>query len=277
MATKSKKKATESEIDLIAKIHDALTLLQLPKVKAALDLHLSTPQESQTRLAWLYDLLEPQARQRIERRIERRIRESKLPERKTFEAFDFDFQPELDRDQVLDLATLKFMEPGWNILIAGMCGTGKSHIAKALGLCACMANRSVRYTTSADMLMALNASLATDKLADTVKIYTKPELLIIDEVGLEKVEKLAASRAGLMLKVLLPRYGPKHSSTIITSNIEWENWGRYFEDELGSAAIIDRLVHKSHVITINGPSYRDYEHELASASTKAKSSPKQTA
>lgn len=120
------------------------------------------------------------------------------PERKTFEAFDFAFQPNLDRDLVLELATLRFIEQGKNLLLAGMSGTGKSHIAKALALTACTANRCVLYTTSADMLARLNASLANGTLMHrAIKSYLRAELLVIDEVGLEQVERKEAHRCGL--------------------------------------------------------------------------------
>lgn len=229
-------------------------------MRQSLDEALAAPSSSETRLQWFWRILEPQLTQRVEHRIERRIRESRLPERKTLESFDFAFQPTLDRNLVLELATLAFLEKGRNVLLAGWSGTGKSHIAKALALNACVANHRVRYTTSTDMLAKLNASLAAGTLADEVKNYTRPDLLVIDEVGLEQVERLGASRAGLMQKVLLPRYNDRRS-TIITSNIEWENWGDYLEDHLGAAALIDRLLHYSHVIVINGPSYRDREHQ----------------
>ena len=218
----------------------------------------SPPREELSRPEWLWRVLEPQVRERLEGRVERRIRESRLPARKTLEAFDFDFQPKLDRDLVLELATLRFIERGFNVLLAGMSGTGKSHIAMALALVACADNRRVRYTTSAQMLSTLNAALADGSLERALRQYTQPDLLVIDEVGLEQVERSAASRAGLMQKVLLPRH--ERRSTIVTSNITWESWGDYLGDHLGAAALIDRLIHHSHVIVINGPSYRDHEH-----------------
>ena len=178
----------------------------------------------------------------------------------TFEAFNFGFQPKLDKDLILELATLRFVAQGKNVLLAGMSGTGKSHIALALGLLACAANRRVLYTTSADMLARLTMSLADDTLAQALKPYTRAELLVIDEVGLEQVERGEARRSGLMQKVLLPRYNEQRS-TIITSNIPWEGWGDYLGDHLGATALVDRLLHHSHVIVINGPSYRDWEHK----------------
>jgi DNA replication protein DnaC len=110
------------------------------------------------------------------------------------------------------------------------------------------------------MLAQLHMSLADDTLVHALKPYTRADLLVVDEVGLEQVERNEARRSGLMQKVLLPRYN-EHRSTIITSNIPWEAWGDYLGDHLGATALVDRMIHHSHVIVINGPSYRDWEHQ----------------
>ena len=265
-----------SDPQLLAQIVEGLDILRLPEMRRALEQALEEPEPHQDRLAWLWRLLEPQLTQRLEGRIERRIKEARLPARKTFEAFDFAFQPSLDRDFILELASLRFLEPGKNLLLAGMSGTGKSHIALALAFCACSANRRVLYTTSADMLARLNASLADDSLVHAIKPYVRAELLVLDEVGLEQVERKEASRSGLMQKVLLPRYN-EHRSTIITSNIPWEAWGDYLDDQLGATALIDRLLHRSHVIVINGPSYREWTHRKETESSSKTTAPNEAA
>jgi len=256
----------------LVRIREGLALLRLGHAAERLEELVAEPAADLSRLEWLWALLEPQLRAGVESRIERRIRQSRLPERKTLESFRFEFQPSLDKDQVLDLATLGFLKDGKNVLLAGMSGTGKSHIGMALALNACTQNLSVRYTTNAKMLSALNASLAVGNLQEVLKQYTRPDLLMIDEVGLEQVERTVASRAGLMQKVLLPRYDEPRRSTIITSNIPWESWGDYLGDHLGAAALIDRLLHRSCVIVINGPSWRDHEHTLEVGRNRTKSS-----
>ena len=272
MTTRPPTKTTPDE--LLKFLDDGLAALGLGEMRRALDETVAEPAGDDSRLAWLWRLVEPQLRRRVENRAERRIHDARLPVRKTFEAFNFAFQPTLDKDLVMELATLRFVAQGKNVLLAGMSGTGKSHIALTLGLVACAANRRVLYTTSADMLARLNMSLADDTLVKALKPYTRAELLVIDEVGLEQVERDASRRSGLMQKVLLPRHN-EHRSTIITSNIPWESWGDYLGDHLGATALIDRLLHHSHVIVINGPSYRDWAHkqDVASAKTGAKPMP----
>ena len=265
-ATTAKK--VPSDDQLLTTIGDCLAVLELNEVHRVLEQSLAEPVADQTRLGWLWHLLEPQLKLRLERRVERRIREARLPVRKTFEAFNFPFQPTLDRDLVMELNTLRFIDQGKNVLLAGMSGTGKSHIALALGLSACAANRRALYSTSADMLSRLIASLADDTLAAALRPYVRAELLIVDEVGLEQVERKEARRSGLMQKVLLPRHN-KRRSTIITSNIPWEGWADYLDDHLGATALLDRLIHHSHVIVLNGPSWRDHEHRQETAAKPA--------
>ena len=260
-------KKPRPEDTLLENIVEGLAVLELNQVRAVLEQSLAEPVADQTRLAWLWQLLEPQVKLRLERRVERRIRDARLPVRKTFEAFDFAFQPGLDRDLVMELNTLRFLDQGKNVLLAGMSGTGKSHIALALALSACVANRRVLYTTSADMLARLIASLADGSLAAALRPYVRAELLVVDEVGLEQVERKEARRSGLTQKVLLPRYNDRRST--ITSNIPWEGWADYLDDHLGATALLDRLIHHSHVIVINGPSWRDHEHRQETAAKPA--------
>ena len=114
---------TPPERQLLEQILEGLDTLRLGEVRRALETALDEPAPNENRLTWLWHLLEPQVRQRLERRVERRIREARLPQRKTFDAFDFTFQPELDRDLILELATLRFIDQGKNLLLAGMSDT----------------------------------------------------------------------------------------------------------------------------------------------------------
>lgn len=202
----------------------------------------------------LLRLLEAQVQSQRERRVERRIRDSKIPERKTLIEFDFDFQPDLDRNLIMELATMGFVARRQGVILAGSSGTGKSHIAKALALEGCKQGFRVRYTTAADMLARLFASLADDSLDKKLKQYINPELLIIDELGFDRLEREDARNAALFFKVIDGRYTKR--STVLTTNIDFEQLGHYLGDPVVTTAIVDRMVHHSTVISIKGPSWR---------------------
>ena len=251
--------------ELLGRIRDALEQLRLKEMAAQLDVELSSgPRRGEDRLELLWRLVEPQIIARLQRSCQWRIRRAKLPAPKSFEGFNFDFQPELDRDRVMQLATLDFIRRGENLLVAGMSGTGKSHICIAIGYLACAAGIFTRYTTSAEMLSTLAASLATGTLAETLKKYTRPPLLIIDEVGLDRPEREATPDAQLFYKVVRPRHLAS-LSTALTSNIDWDDWGQYLGDEVATVAILDRLIEHGHLLTINGPSWRAREHAKLNA------------
>ncbi len=251
--------------ELLERIREALSQLKLKEMAAQIDIELSAgPRRDQSWLEMLWRLLEPQAIARQQRACRYRIKRAKLPASKSLDGFDFGFQPDLDQDRVMQLATLEFVRRGENLLVAGMSGTGKSHICIALGYLACAAGISTRYTTSAEMLTSLAASLATGSLAEALKSYVRPPLLIIDEVGLDRPERESMPDAQLFYKVIRPRHqGPR--STIITSNIDWDDWGSYLGDDIATVAILDRLIEHGHLLTINGPSWRADKHKKLNA------------
>ena len=254
----SRKKRTPHE--LIERIRDTLKELRLPAMALQLDeLMTQSSVEDGSRLEFLWRLLEPQLNLRRQRSVDYRIHKARFPSFKSLDNFNFSFQKKLDRDRVLELATLDFVERGQNLLVAGMSGTGKSHICIALGYLACAVRIPTRYTTSADMLAELHAGLATGLLQESLKSFVQPQLLIIDEVGLDRPERDATPDAQLFYKVIRPRHEGGRS-TVITSNIAWDKWGDYLGDDIATVAILDRLIEHGHLITIEGPSYRAAAH-----------------
>lgn len=253
--------------DTLQRIREALDELRMRDMKAQLDVELDddTPGEWLDRL---WRLLDAQLRARRQRAIERRIKNARFPAHKTLDTFDFSFQTGVDRDQIMHLATLDWLERRQSLLFGGMSGTGKSHIAIALGHLACVHGYTVRYTTSANMLTELHLALATHDLQQAIKPFTRCALLIVDEVGLDRPERQAyiADDAGLFYKVVAARY-ENGLSTVITTNIEWDRWGDYLGDDIATAAILDRLVHHSRAIHIDGPSWRSYQHQLLNRSS----------
>jgi DNA replication protein DnaC len=191
-------------------------------------------------------------------RIERRVRGSGLPERKTLEAFDWAFQPSLDRSTVLELARLDFVRRKEDIVICGQPGTGKSHILKAFALRACEQAVSLRYARCVDLLDDLHAGLADGTYPKRLRAWARPDLVIIDDVGIGHLKKRddEPTAAHTLYNLIDRRHG--RASTAITSNIDLADWGRYLGDATITAAILDRLVMNAIRIHIDGPSYRQH-------------------
>ena len=194
-------------------------------------------------------------------RIERRIRTSGLVERKTLEAFDWDFQPSLDKDTVLEIARLDFTGRAEDVLITGEPGTGKSHILKAIGLRACEHGLSLRYARCVDLVDDLHAGLADGSYPKRLRAWARPKLLIIDDVGLGQLKKRddEPTAAHTLYNLVDRRHG--RTSTAITSNIELSEWGNYLGDAIITRAILDRLVMNAIRLRIDGPSYRQHVAE----------------
>jgi DNA replication protein DnaC len=207
--------------------------------------------------AVLERLLEIEAVALIERRIERRIRDSKLPERKLLADFDFKFQTGIDKGQIMELATLGFVERKQWLILAGSSGAGKSHLAKALLLLACQHLYRCRYVTASCMLRDLLSGLADDSLDDKLKAYLRPDILLIDEIGFDRLEQESSRNASLFFKVIEGRYCK--STTILTTNIDFKMLGKYLDDPVVTAAMVDRMVHHAVIINIDGPSWRMHE------------------
>jgi len=198
-----------------------------------------------------------------ERRIERRIRDSKLPERKLLADFDFVFQKGVDKRQIMELATLDFARRKQGVILAGTSGAGKSHLAQALLLLGCQKTFRCRYVTATLMLRELLASLADNTLEQKLKRFLTPEILLIDEVGFDRLEQHDARNANLFHKVIDGRYC--QGSTIITTNIDFKELGDYLGDPVITAATVDRLIHHSIIISIEGPSWRLHESQQLNA------------
>lgn len=211
---------------------------------------------------FISDIVQAEAAAKRQRRIEYLIKNSRLPQPlKMLADFDFDFQPKLDRRLVMDLASLEFIERKESILFLGDVGTGKSHIAQSLSLMACQSGYKTYYTTCSELINDLNAGVYEKNLEKRMRKYINPELLLIDEMGHDRMELQIVKEAHLLFKVIDQRY-KDNKSLIFTTNIEEPDWAEFLGDPISTAAILDRIFHHSVIVKIDGPSYRKYQSEL---------------
>ena len=207
---------------------------------------------------FLHDLLTVEVDASEQRRLDGRMRFSKLPAHKTLEQFDYDAQPSLDRRMVEDLATLRFVEEKANCLMIGPPGVGKTHLAIGLGLKAVQAGYRVYYTTAADLVARTTRAAMDGRWANTMRFWAGPAVLIIDELGYLPMPAEAASH---LFQVISRRY--EHGSIVLTTNRPIADWGQIFDDTTVATAVLDRLLHHTTVLSINGDSYRMRAHRTA--------------
>ncbi len=186
-----------------------------------------------------------------------RIKAARFPARKTIEEFDFAFQRSLRRDAVLHLAQLDFLAGKENVILLGPPGTGKTHLAIALGIRACLAGQRVLFRTATEWVALLADAQRHGRLDSELDRLQRVALLICDEVGYIPFE---AEAANLFFQLVSSRY--ERASVIVTSNKPFGRWGEVFGDATVAAAMIDRLVHHAEVVSLKGDSYRLKDRDL---------------
>ncbi len=188
---------------------------------------------------------------RESRRFRAALKLSGLPHHKGLDEFDFAFQPDLDPRKIRDLAALEFISSHSNIALLGPPGVGKTHLAVALAVTAASAGYSIYFTSLDEAVRQLRVAEAAGRFAKKLQTYLRPAVLVLDEVGYLPLDRAAAN---MVFQLISRRY--ERGSVILTSNKAFSEWGSVFADDVLATAILDRLLHHCHVISINGPSYR---------------------
>jgi DNA replication protein DnaC len=180
-----------------------------------------------------------------------RIRNARFPYKKYLDELQVDYLPEDARNRFKELRTLNFINEGRNIILAGNPGTGKTHLSIGLGIKACNEGHKVFFTTAASLINELKETRSDKKLYTFEKRFEKYDLIIIDELGYISFDKEGSELLFTFLSLRAER-----KSTIITTNLSFDRWNEIFNDAVLTAALIDRMTHKSYVINMNGDSYR---------------------
>lgn len=231
--------------------------LKLPTIKARFRAMADEAiREQQTPVAYLGALLEAEVHERAERREHRRIIDARFPQIKRLEEFRFTDNPKIPQATIAALAEGTWISDRESIILIGESGTGKTHLATALALCACQQGRRVRFTTLAGLANELQEAESKRELSKVVARYTRVEVLALDELGYLSLPDGAAE---LVFQVISERN--ERASLIVTTNLPFGEWTKVFPDVRLAKAVVDRLTHRAHIIDTGTESWR-FRHGL---------------
>ena len=251
-------------------LRNALRKLRLSGLAQSLEVRLQEAAGHNLNHAEFLELiLQDELAIRAERLIQRRVKAAAFREVKSIDQFDFSFNPSIKRPQIFDLATCRFIEEKVAVFIVGPCGTGKSHIAKTVAHGAIEAGYKVMYREAHTFFEDLFEASELKRKKKVNKLFAEADLLVIDDLFLRK--KMPDQAADDLLDIILTRYSARRS-TVITSNRPLEDWGKLLRDNAASSAIVDRLLHRGHLLQFEGRSYRLKEASIRLAANKRKRS-----
>jgi DNA replication protein DnaC len=244
--------------------------LRLPVSAEQLDAALKQAQDAGlSHLDFLHRLLADQAGLRRQRSIERRIKDAHFRDLKPLSEFDWNFNPTISRVQIEALAQGDFIRRRQNVVFVGQSGLGKSRLLQNIGQAACVLGYRVLYTTSGLLLEDLTAALADNTIHERVRFYARPQLLIIDEFGFDRIERsVCPQAASLWYKIIDAR--SQRASTALVTNIDFEAWADYLGDAPLAMALLDRLVEGATIVKLQGQSYRVHRGAEEPAAKRAR-------
>lgn len=237
---------------MVAEIKKYISELKIPGVNQGLKMHIEEAYKTDKSYEeFLRDILIEAYDMRKENGRKNRIKNAGFPYKKYLDELRSEYLPEDCRKKLKELKTLSFIDEGRNIILAGNPGTGKTHLSIGLGIEACNMGYKVYFTTVASLINELKESRSEKKLYTFEKRFEKYDMIVADELGYISFDKEGSELLFTFLSLRAER-----KSTIITTNLSFDRWNEIFNDPVLTAALIDRLTHKSYVINMNGDSYR---------------------
>ncbi len=238
--------------EIISEIKEYVKELKIPGINQGLRMKIEEAYKlNQPYEELLRDIFMEAYDMRMENGRKNRIRNARFPYKKYLDELQVDYLPEDAKKKFKELKTLRFIEEGRNIILAGNPGTGKTHLSIGLGINACNKGYKVFFTTAASLINELKETKSDKKLYTFEKRFEKYDLIILDELGYISFDKEGSELLFTFLSLRAER-----KSTIITTNLSFDRWNEIFNDAVLTAALIDRMTHKSYVLNMNGESYR---------------------